>query len=73
MDESEAALMTSACAAKFKRESFQGQVIGFPKNLDIGLQCYPRRDESRSAIAHQINRQRSLIGAIISRLGGELY
>jgi len=66
--------MTSACAAKFKRESFQVQVIGFPKNLDIGLQCYPRLDASTSpAIAHQINRQRSLIEAIISRFGGDLY
>jgi hypothetical protein len=34
------------------------------KDQDLGLQCCPRPDESDHR--HQINRQRSLIGAIIS-------
>jgi len=67
--------MTSACAAKFERGSsgIKGSFAA-PRTRKIGLQCYPRLDESTSpAIAHQINRQRSLIEAIISRFGGDLY
>jgi hypothetical protein len=41
-----------------------------PRDQDLGLQCCRTRESTSPAIAHQINQQRSLSAAIISRFAG---